>query len=118
MKQDSANQGLGFLVPVGLSGFAGASKTSASARVATSFRQIQTGRIEGSQRIETGRSLAGDLEGAENMDRAEPGARCDSGVLALGIDADYRAFGHQQCLRPNVPDRPFLCLRDSTLIKV
>jgi hypothetical protein len=59
------------------------------------LRDIEAGRIEGVERIESRRRLAGDAEGIEDMEGAEllPGATGDLCVLALWIDADQGAIG-------------------------
>jgi hypothetical protein len=55
MKQDSADQRLGFLVRMGLSSFAGSVKDQG-------VGQIEAVRVQGGQRIETGGLLAGNAE--------------------------------------------------------
>lgn len=98
LEDEAGNERLGFLVPMGLAGHARFVEEEGVGKGAGVFRDIEAGHIEPVERIEGGRGQAGDAEGIEDMDRAEgfSGAAGDFGILALGVDADYRAIGRQQ----------------------
>ena len=94
IEDQPADQGLGFLIPVGLRLRRGRQRLAPRPGWRR-LRPIDAGRVESGQGIEAGGRLAGDAEGIEDMDWPKPGAgaRGDRGIFALGIDADHRAVG-------------------------
>jgi hypothetical protein len=62
------------------------------------FAQVEAFRVEPPEGVVGRGGHAGDAEGVEDMNRAEPLARLarDLRILALGVDHQHRAFGQQE----------------------
>ena len=105
IEDDFADQGFGFLVPMGVAGFAGRIVDEGVGERGGVFGGIEAIGIEIGEGIERRRWLSRDAKGIETKDLAEAmaGAAGDFRIFALGIDADDRAIGGQQ-VRNDRPD--------------
>jgi len=93
MEEQAGNQCLGLLVPMRLARFAGGVIDQRVSERHCIVGEIETGRVDTIERIERGRGLSRHPERIEDMDRAEPAPLTggDTGVFALGVDADHGA---------------------------
>jgi hypothetical protein len=98
VKDQSADQGVGFLVPVRLADLLRRIMHQSVGDQRGVLGDIDACGIETRQWVETCAGESRHLERVQHIDgaEAEAGAVGDAGVLALGVDAEHRARRHEQ----------------------